>query len=128
AGLSFLGLGVQPPAASWGSMLSNAQRTIRQAPFQAIPPGVAIVITVLSINVLGDAIARRRRGTAHADPAGFLAPVTVAAADGSAHRATPTVPTDAILSARGVTINYGSHVAVAGADIDVGRGEVVAIV
>src|SRR5690606_9132107 len=62
AGLSYLGLGVQPPHASWGTMLAAAQRTIRQSAFQAIPPGLAIVLTVLAINVLGDALVRRRRG------------------------------------------------------------------
>src|SRR5690606_11623024 len=87
AGLSFLGLGVQPPASSWGSMLSNAQRTIRQAPFQAIPPGLAIVLTVLSINVIGDAVVRRHRGGSFAHPAGYLEPLTVSprAATSRAH-------------------------------------------
>lgn len=54
AGLSFIGLGVQPPTASWGIMLSDAQDVIERSPFQAVPPGLAILLTVLSINVLGD--------------------------------------------------------------------------
>ncbi len=56
ASLSFLGLGVVPPDASWGSMLSRAARFAGRQPFLAIPPGVMITLTVLSFNVLGDGI------------------------------------------------------------------------
>lgn len=52
--LSFLGLGVQPPAASWGSMLSRAYAFMHQEPLQMFPPGIAIVITVLAFNTLSD--------------------------------------------------------------------------
>lgn len=54
--LSFLGVGVQPPAASWGSMLTNAQELIWQAPRLAILPGLAIFLTVISVNFLGDGL------------------------------------------------------------------------
>jgi len=56
AGLSFLGLGVQPPTASWGMMLSRGQTYIRIAPWLALFPGIALVMTVLSINLLGDGL------------------------------------------------------------------------
>jgi ABC-type dipeptide/oligopeptide/nickel transport system permease subunit len=56
ATLSFLGLGVQPPAASWGTMLSSAQNYIWQAPTLALYPGIAIAITTLSFNLLGDGL------------------------------------------------------------------------
>lgn len=56
AGLSFIGLGVQPPTASWGIMLSDSQDVIDRSPFQSVPPGLAILFTVLSINVLGDLV------------------------------------------------------------------------
>lgn len=52
--LSFLGLGVQQPNASWGSMLNNAQSYIGEASWLAMFPGVLILLTVLSFNVLGD--------------------------------------------------------------------------
>ena len=54
--LSFFGLGIQPPTASWGSMLSNAQRYIQQAPHLAIFPGLLILITVISFNYLGEVL------------------------------------------------------------------------
>jgi peptide/nickel transport system permease protein len=57
--LSFLGLGVQPPLASWGSMLSNAQELITTAPLLAIYPGMMIFLTVVACNLLGDALQRR---------------------------------------------------------------------
>lgn len=54
--LSFFGLGVRPPAASWGSMLSNAQQYLTQAPWLAVFPGLLILITVISFNYLGEAL------------------------------------------------------------------------
>jgi peptide/nickel transport system permease protein len=56
ASLSFLGLGQQPPAPSWGSMLNAAQRFLTTAPWMAVWPGVAIFATVLSFNLLGDGL------------------------------------------------------------------------
>lgn len=56
SGLSFLGLGVQPPDAEWGAMLSRGRELLRTAPLGAIAPGVAITATVLSFSVLGDGL------------------------------------------------------------------------
>ena len=56
AALSFLGLGQQPPAPSWGSMLNAAQRFLVSAPWMAIWPGLAIFLTVLSFNLVGDGL------------------------------------------------------------------------
>ena len=56
AALSFLGLGQQPPAPSWGSMLNSAQRFIAQAPWMAFWPGFAIFFAVLAFNLLGDGL------------------------------------------------------------------------
>lgn len=54
--LSFLGLGIQPPIASWGNMLTNAQELIGTAPMLAVWPGLLILATVASCNLLGDAL------------------------------------------------------------------------
>jgi peptide/nickel transport system permease protein len=54
--LSFLSIGVQPPAASWGSIIADGQTMIYLRPIVAIAPGIAIVITVLALNVLGDGV------------------------------------------------------------------------
>ena len=56
AALSFLGLGQQPPAPSWGSMLNAAQRFLVNAPWMPIWPGLAIFLTVLSFNLVGDGL------------------------------------------------------------------------
>jgi peptide/nickel transport system permease protein len=56
ASLSFLGLGQQPPAPSWGSMLNAAQRFLTNAPWMAVWPGLAIFLVVLSFNLLGDGL------------------------------------------------------------------------
>ncbi len=56
ASLSFLGLGQQPPAPSWGSMLNAAQRYLSQAPWMALYPGLMIFFVVMALNVLGDGL------------------------------------------------------------------------
>ena len=56
ATLSFLGLGQQPPAPSWGSMLNAAQRFLVNAPWMAIWPGLAIFVAVISFNLVGDGL------------------------------------------------------------------------
>ena len=56
SGLSFIGLGVQPPAPEWGAMLSGSRQFIRQAPHLVIFPGLAIAVTVLALNMMGDGL------------------------------------------------------------------------
>jgi peptide/nickel transport system permease protein len=67
AGLSFLGLGVQPPAASWGSMIASGRDTLVNAPWVALAPGLALVLTVAACTLLGDGLRDRH------DPTGALA-------------------------------------------------------
>jgi len=54
SGLSFLGLGVQPPDASWGSMIRDGVRYMLVAPHLVLAPGIALLLVVLSVNLLGD--------------------------------------------------------------------------
>jgi peptide/nickel transport system permease protein len=56
AALSFLGLGIQPPEASWGSMLNSGMQFLRNASFLTLSPGLAIFVTVLGFNLLGDGL------------------------------------------------------------------------
>jgi peptide/nickel transport system permease protein len=56
ASLSFLGLGQQPPQASWGSMLNTAKNFMEQAPWMSISPGIAICLVVIGFNILGDGL------------------------------------------------------------------------
>ena len=56
AGLSFLGLGAQPPAAEWGSMMSDNRNLLQTSPWTVIAPGIAIFITVMIFNLLGDTL------------------------------------------------------------------------
>ncbi|WJW76753.1 ABC transporter permease [Thiohalobacter sp. IOR34] len=59
AGLSFLGLGVQPPAASWGSMIRDGTRYLLVAPHMVLVPGLAMFLVVMSVNLLGDRLRDR---------------------------------------------------------------------
>jgi peptide/nickel transport system permease protein len=59
AGLSYLGLGVQPPTATWGTMLKSAQSYPDQAPWYVLAPGLCIFAVVLALNTLGDVLRDR---------------------------------------------------------------------
>ena len=59
AGLSYLGLGVRPPAPSWGQMIADGQAALRTAPWVALFPGIALVVTVLAFSLVSDALRRR---------------------------------------------------------------------
>lgn len=63
AALSFLGLGAQPPTPEWGAMLNAGQKFVRQAWWLSVFPGLGIFFTILSINLLGDAISDAVAGT-----------------------------------------------------------------
>jgi len=56
ASLSFLGLGIQPPGASWGSMINAGRGYLRQAPWIVFGPGAALFVTVMGLNLVGDAV------------------------------------------------------------------------
>ena len=56
AGLSFLGLGAQAPTPEWGAMLTNTREYLRDAPWAATFPGIAILLTVVACNLLGDGL------------------------------------------------------------------------
>ena len=56
AGLSFVGLGLQPPDPSWGNILGEARSSFQQAPWLVLYPGLSLALTVLSLNLLGDGL------------------------------------------------------------------------
>ena len=56
AALSYLGFGVQPPTPEWGNMLSTGRTYLQHAPWMTTFPGLAIMVTVISINLLGDGL------------------------------------------------------------------------
>ncbi len=66
SGLSFLGLGIQPPAPSWGNMIAGGRDLIVTAPWVAISPGIALAVTVLACTLLGDGLRDRLAGDATA--------------------------------------------------------------
>jgi peptide/nickel transport system permease protein len=62
SGLSFLGLGIQPPSPSWGNMIAGGRDLLVVAPWVALGPGLALVLTVLATSLLGDAWRDRLAG------------------------------------------------------------------
>lgn len=128
AGLSFIGLGVQPPTASWGIMLADAQDVKEISPFQSVPPGAAILLTVLAINVLGDFLQGLVVGNQRSGEGTVLDGVRVQRSPDAA-----PAPAGASLVVDTLDVAYrgrnGTMVrAVDGATLHIGRGEVLAIV
>jgi peptide/nickel transport system permease protein len=62
SGMSFLGLGIQPPQPSWGNMIADGREAIVVAPWVALAPGLALILTVLACTLLGDALRDRLAG------------------------------------------------------------------
>lgn len=58
SGLSYLGLGVQPPTPSWGGMILDASSYVARAPWASVAPGIAIIVAVLAVNLVGEALHR----------------------------------------------------------------------
>ncbi|MEU9024449.1 dipeptide/oligopeptide/nickel ABC transporter permease/ATP-binding protein [Actinomadura sp. NPDC048394] len=131
ATLSFLGLGAQAGDASWGSMLSDAQASIRESFFLALPPGFAILFTVLAFNQVGDGVRDLFAREAKAGSLG-VNPVLRAGGHGEAPPAGATVD-DPVLSVRDLTVSFpqpgaGRVTVVQGVSLDVGKGEIVGLV
>jgi len=136
ATLSFLGVGVQPPHTSWGLMLTDAYPKIFAHPWQIVYPGVAIAITVLAFNVLGDgvrdafgvdAVRRRRKGTAG------ITRVVPSVADAGATSSEPiTAAEDALLVVEGLSVEFeteqGVHRVVENVSLHVRPGEILGLV
>ena len=128
AGLSFLGLGAQPPQADLGSMLGEGRRLLFNAPHVSIVPGLAIFLLVMSINLVGDGVRdaldpRLRSGA-------LVAPAPATAVDRSVRPAVGT--TDAALAIRGLRTQFQTGArtfeAVGGIDLDIAKGERVGLV
>jgi nickel transport system permease protein len=67
AGLSFLGLGVQPPTAEWGVMIGDARQFVWSMPMLILWPGLALLLSVMAFNILGDAVRDRLDPSLHGD-------------------------------------------------------------
>jgi len=128
SGLSYLGLGVQPPTPTWGGMVAEASTVIGQQPWLLVPPGVVIGLAILAFGLLGDAV---RDVTAER-----ATPAAGRRARFAAHHAGPArqaeIPAGALLSVRGVAIGLamtdGYATVVEDLDLDIAAGETVGLV
>jgi peptide/nickel transport system permease protein len=138
-GIAFLGLGVVPPAPSWGGMVSDASQAILLAPWMIIPSGAVIALTIIAFVLLGDA-ARDAMAEPWSDDAparagrtrsGTVTPVA-AAAVAEADSDTSQEAADAVLSVRGLTVAFddrgSQRLVVNNASFDLRAGEIVGLV
>ncbi len=129
--LSFLGLGATPEQASWGRMLDNARVNINQSIWPAIPPGLAIFVTVVAFNVFGDGLRDAFGREARGGRVGVGDVERVAAASSGA--GAPPDP-EALVSVRDLSIRFprpgttDDVSVVSGVDLDIAPGEVMALV
>ena len=135
AGLSFIGLGVQPPQASWGTMLNTAAAFMQLNWFLSIPPGIAIILTVLSVNLLGDVLRDSiGRGIAVAEPqhrAAPAKPVAAAAADTISHPGLLGTRENDVLRVEGLDVVVGSDPGlpiITDLSFSIARGETLGLV
>lgn len=134
SGLSYLGLGVQPPAPTWGGMVADASTVIEQQPWSLIPPGIVLGLAILSFGLIGDAMrdaaadrSSRQvvKASARRSSSGDVVTKTQAPA--------PVEPeSTALLSLRGVGIELatpaGQSTVAENLDLDVQSGEIVGLV
>lgn len=104
AGLSFIGIGVQPPQASWGTMLNTAAAYMELNAFLAVPPGLAIVATVLAVNLLGDVLRDSIGRGIRVPAAAPKRPVQVRRSAGAARDARPDAQADDALLVDGLEV------------------------
>jgi oligopeptide/dipeptide ABC transporter ATP-binding protein len=129
AGLSFLGLGVQPPAYDWGRLMGESLNSIYVHPAAALAPGVAVVISGLAFNLFGEAVAKQL-GVESIDVTRFRRRT-----DDSAQPDGPTsqyVVEDVVLSVRDLRVTFpgpdGPITPVRGVSFTIGHGEAVGVV
>jgi oligopeptide/dipeptide ABC transporter ATP-binding protein len=136
AGLSFLGLGVQPPSYDWGQLLNNGLQGIYTRPAAAIAPGVAVVVAGLAFNLFGEALAAGLGVSPQNITAGLFGRLRGALAASAARAAASepqpsarTVPADSVLVVSGLEVAFpgGVH-PVRGISFTVRRGEAVGVV
>jgi len=131
-GLSYLGLGIQPPAPSWGGMIADAQQVLIGDPWQLVPPGVIVALTVLAFGLLGDsvrdALQEHRAGRGISKAVFREVPSTSSAEDRSTQPSDP----DTVLAIRDLTITTTSgpepRNIVTSMDLDLRQGEILGIV
>ncbi len=132
AGLGFLGLGTPPPAPSWGGMIDEASDLIYLHPWLLVPSGAVMILSILSFNLVGDALASDRPGRAAPSvrmPWSKRLPVAEQPAAEDEQR--PADP-EAVVSVRGLTVSFtdraGTFSVVQNVAFDVRRGEALGIV
>lgn len=131
AGLSFIGLGVQPPHASWGTMLNTASAFMDLNWFLAVPPGIAIIVTVLAVNLLGDVIHDTvGRGIAvESKPSRPAANTVPAAVVTSTPPPLPAPSANDVLRVEGLEVRVGDTVPViTDLSFSIARGETLGLV
>ncbi|MFC0534208.1 dipeptide/oligopeptide/nickel ABC transporter permease/ATP-binding protein [Phytohabitans kaempferiae] len=127
SGLSYLGLGVQPPTPTWGGMVAEASVVIDQQPWLLVPPGVVIGLAILAFGLVGDAVRDATADRSLRPAVRRPRRVAPAVSDGGAEASR-----SALLSLRGVSVELptadGPAIVVQGLDLDIAPGETVGLV
>jgi len=122
-GLNYINLGVNPPAASWGGMVSDAQRVLSQQPWLMVPSGATLTLTIMALMLVADGL-RDAAASNRSRPPRSRAPALRPAVDAGA---TPAEPR-AALSVRGLSVAIGGLEVVRNVAFDVGDAQTLGIV
>lgn len=129
--LAFLGFGPQPPNPTWGGMIGEAAKSILSKPWQVVPPGLAIGLSVLSLGLIGNAIRDAVSETWSRSQANLLLRGGVSSSE-ARNRKEPPDPTGGLVQIRdlGVSVSIGSRCVpvVRSVDLSIVRGEAVGVV
>ena len=123
-GLNYINLGVNPPAASWGGMVSDAQRVLAQQPWLIVPSGMTLTLVIMSLMLIADGI-RDSTASNRSRPTRLLAAAVQAAAVGGVHRPADTT---AALSVRGLSVSIAGLEVVKNVAFDLGDRRTIGIV
>jgi peptide/nickel transport system permease protein len=123
-GLNYINLGVNPPAASWGGMVSDAQRVLAQQPWLIVPSGLLLTLVIMSFMLVADGL-RDAAASNRSRPTSAQAPAAHATADRG-----PVEPADATaaLSVRGLSVSFSGLDVVKNVSFDVRDGQTLGIV
>jgi peptide/nickel transport system permease protein len=131
-GLAFLGFGPQPPNPSWGGSIADAASVIVTQPFQIVPPGIVVTITVLALGLLGNSVRDAVSEPWSHSQAGLLRqPKSRRATDASGVHETADPASTPLLRVRGLSVSKvadGRVPLVRSVDLDIDRGETIGVV
>ena len=124
SGLSYLGLGAQPPVPSWGRMLADSQTMIGLAPHMAIGPGLTIMLTVIGVNLIGEGLRQRIDPNHAVVPATHIAETDVAENNNFKNNQLPT----ALITVQNISVRRHDNILLSAISLSINAGDRIGLI